>query len=81
MEPVSELNGLVMGLYDRIHFDGDQEFQNAMAKHRGFVAVKQEDDHMTAFILGRDNSALAELTKKWWDCKDKAHPGIIYSVD
>ena len=39
----------VMMRYDQIHFDGDKELEEAMAKHRGFVALRQEEEHMTAF--------------------------------
>jgi hypothetical protein len=76
-----KLNGLLMARYDQIHFDGDTEMQEAMAKHRGFVAVRQEHEHMTAFVLGRDDATVAELDKKWWECKEKVREGVIYWVD
>jgi hypothetical protein len=76
-----KLNGLLMMRYDQIHFDGDKELEEAMAKHRGFVALRQEEEHMTAFVLGRDNATVAELGKKWWECKEKVREGVIYWVD
>ena len=76
-----KLNGLLMVRYEQIHFDDDKELQDAMAKHRGFVAVRQEEQHMTAFVLGRDNATVAELAKKWWECKDKVREGVIFWVD
>jgi hypothetical protein len=76
-----KLNGLLMMRYDQIHLDGDKELQEAMAKHRGFVAVRQEEEHMTAFVLGRDNATVAELGKKWWESKEKVRDGVIYWVD
>ena len=76
-----KLNGLVMVRYEQIHFDDDKELHEAMAKHRGFVAVRQGEQHMTAFILGRDNATVAELAKKWWECKDKVREGVIFWVD
>jgi hypothetical protein len=76
-----KLNGLLIMRYDQIHFDGEKEFEDAMAKHRGFVAVRQEEEHMTAFVLGRDNATLMELGKKWWACKEKVREGVIYWVD
>jgi len=51
-----------------------------MAKHRGFVALRHEE-HMSAFILRRDNATVAELGKKWWECKEKVREGVIYWVD
>ena len=81
MEPYPKLNGLLMMRYDQIHFDGDKELEEAMAKHRGFVALRQEEEHMTAFVLGRDNATVAELGKKWWECKEKVREGVIYWVD
>lgn len=76
-----KLNGLLMMRYDQIHFEGDRELEEAMAKHRGFVALRQEEEHMTAFVLGRDNATLAELGKKWWEYKEKVREGVIYWVD
>jgi hypothetical protein len=76
-----KLNGVLMMRYDQIHFDGDNELQDAMARHRGFVAVRQEEEHLTAIVVGRDNAAVAELGKKWWDCKEKVREGVIYWID
>jgi hypothetical protein len=55
-----------------------------MAKHRGFGALGQDEEHMTAFLgvlTGRDNATVAELGKKWWGCKEKVREGVIYWVD
>jgi hypothetical protein len=76
-----KLNGLLMMRYDQIHFDGDKELEAAMAKHRGFVAVRQEEEHLTAIVVGRDNAAVAEVGKKWWECREKVREGVIYWVD
>jgi hypothetical protein len=78
----SRLDGILMLRYDQIHFGGGEtEMQDLMQKHRGFVYIGRNAEHMEVFMLGRDNAALEQLGKVWAESQERTREGLIFAIE